>query len=277
MTSGADSGDAHPVSQAPARAPKAPRAAGNPFGVFEAAFGIVVGFLLSALALSAYEAATPHHATTIGKDIVGFAGLWLGFAGAAVAASWLNKPTGALGTGQEASLPTGTGSVVRDYGVRLRSWPDIPIGIAVGVASQFGLVPLLELPLEPFVRNLNQQIGRPAQNLLGPVNGFSLAFLAVLVCVGSPVVEELFFRGLLLRGLLGRLAPLGNRWGPSLAIVLTGLVFGLVHFERLQFLGLAGFGMVLAYLAYRTGRLGPSIVAHIAFNSTTVVYFVLTH
>jgi hypothetical protein len=91
------------------------------------------------------------------------------------------------------------------------------------------------------------------------------------------VVEELFFRGLLLRGLLGRLAPLGNRWGPSLAIVLTGLVFGLVHFERLQFLGLAGFGMVLAYLAYRTGRLGPSIVAHIAFNSTTVVYFVLTH
>jgi hypothetical protein len=50
-----------------------------------------------------------------------------------------------------------------------------------------------------------------------------------------------------------------------------------VHFEELQFLGLAGFGMVLAYLAYRTGRLGPSILAHVAFNTTTIIAFVLQH
>ncbi|HEV8064281.1 MAG TPA: CPBP family intramembrane glutamic endopeptidase, partial [Acidimicrobiales bacterium] len=86
-----------------------------------------------------------------------------------------------------------------------------------------------------------------------------------------------FFRGLLLRGLLGRLAVLGPRWGPILSLVLTGLIFGLAHFEALQFLGLAGFGVVLSYLAYRTGRLGPNMVAHIAFNTTTVIAYVLTH
>ena len=33
------------------------------------------------------------------------------------------------------------------------------------------------------------------------------------------------------------------------SIAVTGIVFGLVHFEELQFLGLAGFGIVLAYMA----------------------------
>ena len=68
-----------------------------------------------------------------------------------------------------------------------------------------------------------------------------------------------------------------QRLGTALAIVITGIVFGLVHFEELQYLGLAGFGMVLAYLAYRTGRLGPSILAHVAFNTTTIIAFVLQH
>jgi membrane protease YdiL (CAAX protease family) len=35
--------------------------------------------------------------------------------------------------------------------------------------------------------------------------------------------------------------------------------------------------MVLAYMAYQTGRLGPSILAHVAFNTTTIIAFVLQH
>ena len=166
---------------------------------------------------------------------------------------------------------------VADYCICIRLWPDVPLGIAVGVAAQYLLVPLLELPLQPFVQHLSSKLGQPAQNLLTPVNGASLVVLTVLVCVGSPVVEELFFRGLLLRGLLGQFRQLGRRRGPALSIVVTGLVFGLVHFEELQFLGLAGFGMVLAYMAYQTGRLGPSILAHVAFNTTTIIAFVLQH
>jgi membrane protease YdiL (CAAX protease family) len=172
-----------------------------------------------------------------------------------------------------------SGSIVEDFGFRLRLWPDVPLGIVLGVGSQYLLVPLLELPLQPFVHNLSSKLGHPAQQLLSPVqyNTASLVILTVLVCVGSPVVEELFFRGLLLRGLLGRFQHLGRRLGPALSIVITGVVFGLVHFEALQFLGLCGFGMLLAYVAYRTGRLGPTIIAHVAFNTTTIIAFVLQH
>ncbi|MGD0082261.1 MAG: CPBP family intramembrane glutamic endopeptidase [Acidimicrobiales bacterium] len=258
------------------------RAAGNPFGVWEAAFGLVVGFLLSIVAVSAYSTANGGHPGTIGTDIVEFVFLWTGFVGAAVVASRKR------GMSPRTDLLAGDGGPVRvegevspsfaqDYGFRLRPWPDLPLGIAVGLAAQYGLIPLAELPLQPFVHNLNSKLGHPARQLFSPhLNGLSLWVLMLLVCIGSPVVEELFFRGLLLRGLLGKLAPLGERRGPAAAIVITGIVFGLVHFEDLQFLGLASFGMVLAYLAYRTGRLGPSIIAHVAFNSATVVAILLT-
>jgi membrane protease YdiL (CAAX protease family) len=153
---------------------------------------------------------------------------------------------------------------------------DIPLGIAVGLASQFLLVPLLELPLLPFVPHLYKQLGKPAQQLTSSVSGVELVILALFICIGSPIVEELFFRGLLLRSLLGRFAPLGRTVGPLLSIAMTGIVFGLVHFEALQFLGLAGFGAALSVLAWRTGRLGPGVVAHATFNLATVVALALS-
>jgi membrane protease YdiL (CAAX protease family) len=82
--------------------------------------------------------------------------------------------------------------------------------------------------------------------------------------VGAPLVEELFFRGLLFRALLGR-TPV------PVAVVVSSLLFALAHFEAVQFAGLAVFGVVLALLAWRTGRLMPGIGAHAAFNLAAVV------
>ena len=52
----------------------------------------------------------------------------------------------------------------------------------------------------------------------------------------------------------------GGRW-PARAVV-----FGATHFQPLQFLPLVVVGAVFGYLVIRTGRLGPAIVAHMAFN-----------
>lgn len=257
-------------------------AVSNSFGLTEAVFGIVAGFLLATLAVSAYAASTPHgqHTSQFGEEVVSLLGLWVGLVGAAVVATRVagNNETRArsadLEPGQLARH--GSGSVVSDYGLVLRPWPDIPLGIIAGVVSQYVMVPVVEAPLLPFVHNLYTRLGHPAQNLTGHAYGPGLVLLAVLVCVGSPVVEELFFRGLLLRGLFGKMRDLGPRLGPVISIGLTALVFALAHFEALQFLGLLGFGVVLGLLAWRTGRLGPSMVAHMTFNTVTIIAIVAT-
>ena len=48
-------------------------------------------------------------------------------------------------------------------------------------------------------------------------------------------------------------------------------MFGATHFQLLQLPGLVLAGALFGVLAYRSGRLGPAIVAHVAFNMVTVV------
>lgn len=268
---GGDPGDPPP--------PPAPRSGGrppvrfaNPFGLWEALLGLAAAELLSAAAIGLYGALAhrPAQASSLGGELCDLAGVWLGFFGAVVLASatWHRRPSEGAGTGLLGWLQT-------DYGLALRPL-DLPLGVAVGVASQYLLVPLLELPLLPFVPHLFQRLGGPAQQVTGPATGGGLVVLGLFICVGSPFFEECFFRGLLLRALVGKLAPLGPRVAGAGGVVVCGLVFGLVHFEALQFLGLAGFGMVLCLLARRTGRLGPGMVAHLSFNAVTVIAIALS-
>ncbi|HET9091509.1 MAG TPA: hypothetical protein VFN50_03805, partial [Acidimicrobiales bacterium] len=66
-------------------------AQGNPFGIAEALIGLAAGFLLSILALSAYDSAAhvSGSTTTTGGTVLSLVCLWIGFVGAAVVASRL--------------------------------------------------------------------------------------------------------------------------------------------------------------------------------------------
>ena len=275
---------------------------GSAFGLVEALVGLLVGFALDIFAVAVYLPLSGHPRDTnsLGVEITALVSLWVGLVGSVVYASRAHRGPGgsvraeadggvaraaaddstarAAADDSTARAPrrVSTGRLSEDFGFRWRPAIDVPLGIAIGLASQFALVPLLELPLVPFVPHLYKQLGKPAQQLTSSVSGVELVVLALFICIGSPLVEELFFRGLLLRSLLGRFAALGRTVGPLLSILVTAVVFGLVHFEALQFLGLAGFGAVLSLLAWRTGRLGPCIVAHATFNLATVIALALS-
>ena len=105
----------------------------------------------------------------------------------------------------------------------------------------------------------------------------SLAAALLLLAVGAPIVEELFFRGLLLRSLRAGLGPSLPRLAVPLSVVVSAFCFALAHFEAVQFLGLACFGAVLALMAWRWDRLGPSIAAHAAFNASAVLSITHLH
>ena len=106
-------------------------------------------------------------------------------------------------------------------------------------------------------------VAADARDLVDKADGLGVVLLIVVVVFGAPVVEELFFRGLALRAFERRL----GRW---VGLVVSSLVFGLVHFQPLQFPALVMFGLIAGWLAQRDGRLGRAIWAHVGFNTWTV-------
>jgi membrane protease YdiL (CAAX protease family) len=186
--------------------------------------------------------------------ISGLVGLWIGFLGAVFLTSRVR----------------GTGSVRHDFGLEIRA-RDIVLGPLIGLAGQLILLRLLYLPLEHVIPHLNDKLSQPAKHITGGFPGSDLAVIAALTVVVVPVVEELFFRGLILRALVRIFARAGPVIGPTLAVVSSGIVFGLAHFQLLQLLGLAAFGVVLSVMAYKFRRLGPSIFAHATFNLLAIL------
>lgn len=226
--------------------------------------GFVAGQILSAIILFVVAALNGHlsqlstlAALTVPPAwvvVCGLVGLWIGFLGAVFLAS----------------KTRGTGSIVRDMGLRIRRFDPL-LGIGAGVFGQFILLYLLYLPWEHFDPGLSQKLQQPAQHLTGGFPGVDLAVIAALTVVVVPLVEELFFRGLVLRGFLRLFRGTGRILGPVLATTTTGIVFGLAHVELLELLGLAAFGIVLSVMAYRFKRLGPGIFAHATFNLIAIL------
>ena len=85
------------------------------------------------------------------------------------------------------------------------------------------------------------------------------AAFAFVVVVVAPIVEELQFRGVGY-GLL-------ERFGPTAAILLVGLAFGLVHGLIAGFPVILVFGTGLAYLRSRTDSIYPCMLLHASFNA----------
>jgi len=189
--------------------------------------------------------------------VSGLVGLWVGF----FTAPWL------------ASRVRGTGSLLRDVGLRFAR-ADV-LGILIGVGGQ-ALVTVVYAPFISHLHNFNA----PTTKLTGGSHGGGFVVIAVLTVLAAPFFEELFFRGLLLRALLRFLNPSGRTEGVARAaglvgaVVLDGLLFGLAHGEMEQLAGLALFGIILAVVAFRTQRLGMNMVAHASFNLVAVLAIV---
>jgi CAAX protease family protein len=178
------------------------------------------------------------------------------------------------------------GGVVRDFFVEGR-WSDVWQGLIAGVAAQFLLVPVVTLPIIWLFDIDPDEISEAARDLTDRANDpVGIVALVLAVAVLAPVVEELFFRGLLYGALrkrenlrwLARILPPSRcpdttspRWNVRFAIVGSGMIFGAIHFQPLLFPALTAVGMLFAWLYERHGRLAFPIFAHIGFNATTVI------
>jgi membrane protease YdiL (CAAX protease family) len=220
-----------------------------PWGFTAVVLGFVGGYVVASLLIALSGART----NSAVANTVGIVGLWAGFVGVPV---YLSRTRG-------------TGRLSVDFGLRLGGPSDLGLGVASGVGSYLlvdGYVRLFQAAGD------HANFGHEAQQLSGHGLGIGFIVFAVTVAIGAPFAEELYFRGLtqpVLQRYLGG-------WGGLLA---TSVFFGLAHSgsnpgEAIPALAL--FGVVLGMLAWRTGRLGPGIVAHMTFNGITVVALALS-
>lgn len=90
-------------------------------------------------------------------------------------------------------------------------------------------------------------------------------FGIISVCVVAPIFEEMFFRGAIEGYLL-------RKWqNPRWAILVSALVFGLIHGNPAQILFAFLFGLILGELYYRTGSLLPGIILHFINNTLSII------
>lgn len=159
----------------------------------------------------------------------------------------------------------GTGDLLGDLGLRSR-WIDLGWGPLIWLAAITvqillgGLILTFDLPTVSNTEGMSEMSGRTAEIVV-------LVFAAVVM---APIVEELVFRGLLMRSLARVMrAP----W----AILIQAFLFGLLHLNPeagIANLGLVviltGVGAVFGVAAHRLGRIAPSIIAHAIFNGVVL-------
>jgi len=95
---------------------------------------------------------------------------------------------------------------------------------------------------------------------------FPAAFF--LIVIYGPVCEEFVFRGLIYGGYRRYCKPLP-------AIVMSGLMFGLMHLNFNQFCYAFVYGIALALLVEASGSIFMSILFHMMINGSSTVYLFL--
>lgn len=211
--------------------------------------GALVAIILAGLGSSIGEvlSGSTKSATT---DLLGEAGLWAAM----------------LGTAVFVSRRYGSASLRRDYGLALGRVDPLWGVVAAAAALAVAELVLVVFSGSKFAGSndevLTQQQGHKA----------GLVVVSLIVAVGAPFFEELFFRGFLRTALQARFGAHGAVW-------LQAGFFGLAHLGEATttagnvsvVLAMVLVGAVLGYAAKFTGRLGPGMVAHCLFNLLAVV------
>lgn len=83
------------------------------------------------------------------------------------------------------------------------------------------------------------------------------------ICLLGPFLEELIFRGVLLEGL--------RKYGNLFGIIMSAVLFGLMHQNIVQFIPTVCVGIIWGYVAVKSGSLIPSILIHMLNNTMSAL------
>lgn len=154
-----------------------------------------------------------------------------------------------------------TTSLRETFRVRVPALPSLPVAVLLGIS----LHPLY-LSLGQWITRL-YPIGEQTKAALMPfttmLEAAPLTHLIVLLALVPAICEELVFRGFIFSGLV--------RGGNQLrAIIVTAVFFGVSHGMLQQSISATVMGLLLGWIALRTGSVLPCFLVHCTNNALSV-------
>lgn len=193
-------------------------------------FGIMGLTILSTLIFSPIAALKP----VIGKELALLITYVLSFSAAFILFYFIRKKKTGIST----------------FNLSLKNYKIIPLAIlgilALGIGVTDPLVSLIPMP-DLIKKIFIDALGNPD------------IYTFITIVIAAPILEELIFRGIILDGLL-------KRYSPMKSILISSLIFGIVHMNPWQFIGAMILGSFLGWIYYKTKSIIPSIIMHSVNN-----------
>lgn len=138
-----------------------------------------------------------------------------------------------------------------------------PAGILLAVLCSFLFFLLLDKCLDPVFENLFPQSEQNYQKTIQSLMKSPVTSL-LQVCIIAPVTEEILMRGFILGGLK-------DTYGATAALLISSLLFALLHFNMAQTLSAFVCGIILGLLYIKTKSVLCCIIAHSGYNLISYV------
>lgn len=159
-------------------------------------------------------------------------------------------------------------------GLRRKNLPWSAVGLRPASGAWWmiaGFLSLLAIPLTGLIALgvqllLDLPLENPQLEFIAPT-GFSWTGMIGMFIMGglvAPLAEEVFFRGLLYRWLRGR-------WGIWIGVIVSSLIFGLLHGEISIVVATAFLGAIMALVYEYSGSLWMPLMIHAVNNGVKIL------
>ncbi|MDO4329502.1 MAG: type II CAAX endopeptidase family protein [Lachnospiraceae bacterium] len=108
------------------------------------------------------------------------------------------------------------------------------------------------------VTSVSGSVSADYENLVDMIFQGNLFFTFLTVVIGAPIVEELLFRKFLIDRTIG--------YGEKISVLLSGILFGVMHGNFQQFFYAFALGCLFGYIYCKTGKIRNTILFHMWIN-----------
>jgi uncharacterized protein len=136
------------------------------------------------------------------------------------------------------------------YNISTSHYKIIPLVMLASISLLIGISsPLVNLiPMSDFIKHIMHEVGA--------LKGILMFFVGVII---APILEEIIYRGIILDGLL-------KIYSPFKAIIISSVLFSVLHLNPWQATGALLGGMLSGWIYYKSGNLILSIIIHASNN-----------